>query len=475
MLKRLIAIATLAFLGSHATGASEGPPPETIELPRLISLALQKDFQIRIVEIDKSISEQRVQSSRGYWDPAIRASIETGDFNQAQEGDRSSLSINQNLPSGARISLDASSSRSKNNLGGADDFTASAGLEITQPLLRDFGNASTNFIKIAKRNYEQSEQSFRQQAISTVTTAITLYNRTALRKDSLRVAEQSRELARKLLSDTRKRADLGTVEARGVEVAETRLAQRESNVVLQRRLYLETLNALKSLVSNEAIALIKWKIEIGALPAPEDLSNDVVKDFEYALQNRPDYLRALLDIEKARIDVKTSGNATLPTLDLSARLFRDEFSNSFSGSFKGLSSAETNLFVGVTFNRPLLNRRANANRSINLLFRDRADLVEQQLQQAIAIQLDNAARRIESEAQSRSLARQGREFAERSLEAEERKLKLGQSTTFFVLEAQEDLTEAQVRELEAIANYNIAVARYHQVKGSTLAEQSIQL
>lgn len=484
MFRKLPTITAITALCFSSLQAAEESTPEKIELPNLITLALQRDFQIRIVELDKQISEQNLKRAGGYWDPAIRASHSTGSLGggggasssfNSQEGDVTSASITANVPTGGRLTLDAASGKFEDRFGGPDTYASNAGIALFQPLLQDFGASSRSFIKVAKRNYEQSEQSFRLQAMATVTNAITLYNQTALRKDSLRVAEQSRELAKQLVKDTRKRAELGTVEERGVEVAETRLSQREANVVLQRRLYLDSLNELKRFVSNEALALVNWQVEIGAMPAPQKWQGTLSEDYEYALKNRPDYRQAILEIEKANIEARTSANAALPSLDLNARYFRTNFGNSFTSSYKGLSSAETDLFLGITFTRPLLNRSANARKASALLFRERTHLVERQLQQAIAIQLDNASRRIESEAQSRELARQGREFAERSLEAEERKLKLGQSTTFFVLEAQEDLTEAQVRELESIANYNIAVARYHQVKGSALAEQGIEL
>lgn len=479
-----LAIAAFILLAISPLSPADQGAREEIELPRLITLALQRDFQIRLVRIDKDIAEQRVASARGYWDPAISATHSTGSLGggggasssfNSQEGDVTSASVSQTIGTGGRLTLDTAAGRFENPLDGSDIHAANVGLALYQPLLKDFGRASRSFIRIAKRNYEQSEESFRLQAISTVTNAITLYNQTALRRGSLRVAELSQALAEQLVADTRRRAELGTIEARGVEVAETRLAQREANVVLQRRLYLDALNELKRFVSNESLALVAWQVEIGAMPEPQEWKGVLSEDFDYALRNRPDYLQALIEIDKAAIESQTAANALLPSLDLTARYFRTHFGDSFSSGYKGLGSADTDLFVGVTFSRPILNREARANRVATRLFRERAELVRQQLQQSIAIQLDNAARRIESEAQSRRLARQGREFAERSLEAEERKLTLGQSTTFFVLEAQEDLSAAQVRELEAIANYNIAVARYHQVKGSTLAQHGIDL
>ena len=477
---RVIAAITIATLAPFANGEGES---ETIDLDNLIQLALQRDFDIRITFINTQISEQGAKSAGGFWDPAVRGGYSGGalgggggaasSFN-SQDGNLFTGSIDANLPNGARLTLDGAAAKFESDLG--DTYAANAGIAITQPLLRDFGGAlSQSRIKIAKRNYEQSQHAFELAAIETVSDAITLYNRVALAKASLEVAEQSRELARQLVEDTRTRAKLGTVEARGVEVAETRLSQREARVVTQRRIYFDSLNELKRLVSNEAIALVRWRVEVSQMPMPADWEGELEEDFEYALQNRPDYRQALIDIEKAEIQAKASGSEFLPQFDVTARYLRTSFGSGFENSVKGLSSAEDDLFVGVTFHRPILNKTARANRAIDRLRREQSYLIEQQLQQAIAIQLDNAARRIETEARNRQLTEQGRIFAVRSLEAEERKLKLGESTPFFVLEAQEDLAEAQNRELAAIADYNIAVARYHQVKGSTLAQNGIRL
>ena len=475
-------LATVAALLA-ATSAQAQTEPETIGLHQLIQLALQRDFQIRIADLDAQAAEQYARAANGYWDPAIRAQYSEGalgggggaasSFN-SQDGELFTGAIDANLPTGARLTLDAAAAKFENS--SSDTFAANAGIAITQPLLQDFGGRSSRArIKIAQRNRDQSRHAFQQAAISTVTRAITLYNQVALSKATLQVAEQSQELARQLVADTRTRARLGTVEARGVEVAETRLSQREARVVTQRRIYLDALNELKRLVSNEALPLVRWQVQVAEMPAPEDFSSDLEADFAYALQHRPDYRQALIDIEKAQIEAQAAGSEALPQLDLTARYFRTDFGSSYRNSIDGLADAPDDLFIGVTFRRPILNATPAANRAAALIRRDQSELVEQQLQQAIAIQLDNASRRIHTEAQNRQLARQGREFAVRSLEAEERKLKLGETTTFFVLASQEDLAEAQIRELESIANYNIALAQYQQLKGATLPTNAIDL
>lgn len=483
-LTRLLSSLALG-LSVHAASAQQpSSDVDLIDLNELVQLALQRDFDIRVSGLSADIAEQNARAAGGFWDPAVRAQVSDGAigtsgsarnsfFNDESEGQILEAGIDANLPTGARLTLDAAGGKFE---GDDDLYAANAGIGISQPLLRDFGAATARSrIRIAKRNHQQSQYLFEQQVISTITEAITLYNQVALAKDSLLVAEQSRELAKRLVADTARRASLGAVESRGVEVAETRLAQRETIVVLQRRLYFDALNELKRLVTSESLGLVKWQVEVGEMPMPVDWEGDLDSDFEYALQNRPDYKHSLLEIEKAELQARASGSLSLPQLDLVARYSYTSYGDSYSNSFDALEDAQDDLFVGIVFNRPILNREARANHAADRIRVDQVELIKQQLQQSVAIQLDNGARRIEAEAQSRALTRQGREFAARGLEAEERKLKLGQSTTFLVLELQEDLAEAQIRELDAIANYNIAIARYQQIKGTTLQANAVEL
>ena len=73
------------------------------------------------------------------------------------------------------------------------------------------------------------------------------------------------------------------------------------------------------------------------------------------------------------------------------------------------------------------------------------------------------------------MTRRAREFARRSLKAEERKLQLGTSQVFFVLDLQEDLANAEVREKSAVAEYNKAIADYELLRGSLLDNWGVKL
>ena len=64
--------------------------------------------------------------------------------------------------------------------------------------------------------------------------------------------------------------------------------------------------------------------------------------------------------------------------------------------------------------------------------------------------------------------RDARIYAEDALAAERKKLENGKSTSFIVLQLISNLTTARVNEIQALANYNIAVAQLALDEGNTL-------
>ena len=95
-------------------------------------------------------------------------------------------------------------------------------------------------------------------------------------------------------------------------------------------------------------------------------------------------------------------------------------------------------------------------------------------QQAL-LEVTEAVNNIATYAKSVEAYRVAREFAEKNLEAENRKLALGLSSNYFVLEAQDRLATARSNELRALVNYNLALARLEQVLGTSLANRNINL
>jgi outer membrane protein TolC len=66
-------------------------------------------------------------------------------------------------------------------------------------------------------------------------------------------------------------------------------------------------------------------------------------------------------------------------------------------------------------------------------------------------------------------------LAERQLEAEEEKLKVGLTTNRWVLQYQTDLATARLQEVNAIIQHNLALAALERDMGTSLQRKNIQM
>ena len=66
---------------------------------------------------------------------------------------------------------------------------------------------------------------------------------------------------------------------------------------------------------------------------------------------------------------------------------------------------------------------------------------------------------------------QSRLFAKAALEAEQKKLDNGRSTSFVVVQLQRDLTTARLAELAAVSQYNQALAQLALNEGTTFGKR----
>ena len=91
------------------------------------------------------------------------------------------------------------------------------------------------------------------------------------------------------------------------------------------------------------------------------------------------------------------------------------------------------------------------------------------------VEIDNAIRAVQTGFERISATHAAREFAEDALTAEQKKLENGKSTTYTVLQMQRDLTTARGNEIQALANYNKALAQLSLDEGSSLQRLGINV
>jgi HAE1 family hydrophobic/amphiphilic exporter-1 len=129
--------------------------------------------------------------------------------------------------------------------------------------------------------------------------------------------------------------------------------------------------------------------------------------------------------------------------------------------------------VGVAISFPLRNRTAKANLAGAQIQREQLAASYRSQDQAVEMDVRNAAQSVDT-AQKRVVAsRQARESAEQQLAGEQKLYEVGRSTTFLLLQRQNELTTARTNELQAQTDYNKALADLQRATAATLRVNNV--
>ena len=479
---------------SLAAADSAPPAGEPLSLSRAIELALAKNFAIQVEGYDAAIASARVTESLGKFDPVLSASYTTaGNRNPLLTFDPTSGRRNTTydtsdnydvgasglLPWGMTYRLGASTTNARGTFNGyADNYDSFAGFSGTQPLLRDFGFGPTlASIRIARANRGISEWQFRATVMNVITSVTYAYHDLNFAYAALRSAARSRDLATGLLEENEKRFKVGSMSEYDVTSARARAAGREENVLSAERRVRDAENLLKQLISDDRTpALLDRRLAIEP-PAPAPIVVvDPATDFHTALEKRPDYQQAKLALKRSDINSRLQRNQLLPRVDLVGSYGYSGVDPDRAASRRQVQDKDYRSYSwGVAVSVPLtFTTERGRYRAAKLQQRQSATQLEE-LEQAIVVSVGNAAGQIETTQQRIQSARRARQLAQSTLDAEVKRLRVGQSSTFFVAQQQELLSIAEVREAAAMSDYHKALAEYDRQLGVTLEKLNVSL
>jgi outer membrane protein TolC len=290
----------------------------------------------------------------------------------------------------------------------------------------------------------------------------------------LATQRESLKLAEDFLAENKIRVELGTLAPIELVQAETSVKTRERDVIVAEAALEEADDRLKE-VLNIPETMGTWRIRLQPTDSPsfEPVSAlSVDEKVALALQQRPDVIRAQLGIASQEIDLDVARNQRLPRLDLEGRA-------SISGAGDHLTDGITNIpdaegyqwSVGLRFAYPLGNRFARNELQKQNLELQQALVDQRRVQRTVVRELRQAVRDIDTTAKRVEVTRAATVLARTQLEAEEEKFRLGLSTSFNVLEFQEDLTIARRDETRALSDYNVALGRLDLLTGIQYGSQ----
>jgi outer membrane protein TolC len=119
--------------------------------------------------------------------------------------------------------------------------------------------------------------------------------------------------------------------------------------------------------------------------------------------------------------------------------------------------------------------QAEANVARARIQQNQVDAQMKQIELQIATDVTNAATNVQSNVERVQAAQVAREFAQRTLEAEQSKFEVGMQTNYFVVQAQRDLATAQNNELQSILAYRKSLVELERLQQTSLTTSNITI
>jgi outer membrane protein TolC len=384
-----------------------------------------------------------------------------------------SASVWQAIPSGGAVSVSLSGYKSESNRSFQTinpRYGSTLSFSFSQPLLRNFGpKMSRRDIIISQNNKDISESQLRSVLLDTVFNVEQAYWNLIYAIENLKVKQQSLDLARDLLSKNKREVEVGMVAPIEVLSAEAEVATREADILQAEIAVTNGEDLLKTIINIEAEEG-GGLVQIVPLDEPTQESRSVSLDeaLKTALDMRPDLQATRVGLKNKELNVAHAKNQILPDLNL----YTSYWSPGISGT--ELLYLDNNPLTGVVVGRIPGGAGAALSDALGLRYENWSFGI--QLSVPVSIFTSRAQYEVSKIGYEQSLVlgyRAARELAEKKLEAEEKKLKVGLTTNYVVLQYQRDLADAKSAELRALIEYNMTLAYLDKSLGTGLQNKNI--
>jgi outer membrane protein len=384
-------------------------------------------------------------------------------------------------------------------------LTTSFRATATQHLLQGFGwGVNGRFIVQAKNDRRITDSAFRQQVLYTINQVENIYWALVSAYEDEQAKERQLAQSSQLTSDNRKQLEIGTLAPLDVVNSDSAVASdKQALVASKTNLEYQQLLMKQAIARNlsdpqlsQAPVVPTDRVALDRLPEEDTPVEDLVKQ---AYANNPQIEQAVLNMKNNEITIKAFKNGLLPVVDAYAFYggsalggaqnpnalnfntgkpypagtfpsvpYSDVFQNTFNNNAPDKG-------VGVNMTITLRNRTAQADQARSQMEYRQSEMRLQQLYTLIRIQVTNQQYALTNDRAQVQAAQAARDFAAQSLDAEQKKYRLGASTTANVLQQGRNLATGENNLISATAAYARDRAQLFQLMANTLDRYGINI
>ncbi len=466
--------------------------PLELSLERTVMLALARNPDLRVAELNPAIAGAFELIERGVFDPEAFASASIGTEESVETARATGeqfpvradtrdveAGIRQDLPSGTSVELGASQGRNASNRAPTQE-TARVGLTVTQSLLRGFGPAA-NLARVrqAELETEASKHELRGFVESLLGDAERSYWAYVLAGRQIAIFERSLDLARIQADEAGQRIEVGVLPSSELAAFEVEVAVREQALIDARAQ--ETAARLELLRLVGALGPLAPDLDdrqVVATTMPEaepQAIEDAAERIELARRVRPDLAESRLRLEQNRLEVIFTRRGLLPRLDVFVALGKTGFADSFGQSIENRSDDTFAATVGVQCAQALGRLVARGEQRAAIASRQQAAAAVATLEQIVAYDVRLAINEVERARRQITASSTTRVLQQRTADAERERFEAGVGTSLLVAQAQRDLLEAEIAEVAAVVEYRLALIGLYLAEGSLLERRGITI
>ncbi len=473
-----------------------------LSLEQAILLALEHNLDLQVQRYNPIIAEFDWRAQYGAYDPILSGGYEEritktegGGFNQntgnafpssKSEVGAGAAGISGYLPFGTTYDLNHGANNVRatspvqigTNATGdpifgqavRDTYSSGVQLTLTQPLLKDFWIDSPRLqMKLKNHDRRITHYDLERLAMDVITRVEKAYYSLIASRELVRVGESDVAVKKQFFDEQQQRVRVGTLAPLDAKLAQAELSLAEINLITVRQNEVDAEMTLKGLIQDNYIRQLTLRLDLTdrLLALPSQL--ETFDAFKEAMEKRPDLQVERLNLEKQQIQLKFDFNQLFPSLDLFATWGANGLDRHLGNALDDLSTRRFPQDVyGFRFSIPLTLKKERMNYDASQARKAQKILQLLKLQESIVQDVEFQIRLLRTTWTTIPLLREQTTYQQAALEAEQKKLAEGKSTSFEVLKIASQVTKAQSDEISTLRNYNQAVSELNFRKGTTL-------
>jgi outer membrane protein len=485
--KKYIVATVLMVMTGGVASAQDGDVKLTLK--EAVKMAVEKNLDVRVELYNPATAEADIRKYLGIYNPLLNVNVNYQD-SAAQPSNaftsggaqvvrlRSTnfdAGVSKYLFTGGTAGIEFNNSWNHDNFGGLshDYFQSNAGVNVRQPLLKNFGRETTELnINVARLSKEGSLEQFRSRLLDIISQVNTQYYQLYSVRQNLEAKRTSLNLAQTILDNTKAQVNAGVLPAMENLNAQFGLSTQQKNLIDAERAYKDQIDQLKLLLQIRDTGDI---IPVDS-PFQEQYSVDVNQEVQNALNTRPDLKQLRVSLKSNELQSRVARNQTLPQLDFTASASFSGLDSTYNRDLERVGSGKYPAYAaGLQLTYPLGNDAARNDYIKSKLKVEQSKTLVLSLEESVTRDIRIASRAVVSGYQQLDVTARGRAYADEVLQAYIKKQKVGLATTKDVLDVMNNQVAAKSSEIQALTDYNNAIVNLWKTTGELLEREGIRL